>query len=709
VHLESIERCGTLDEERDGPPQEVLSAEQLAAVTHPHGPARVLAPAGSGKTRVLAARLRHLVHDRGVQPQLITALAYNTRAAEELAERTRDVVVAGRRPQIRTVHALGLAVCTAAAGRRPHVLDAAGVGRALELARAGAGLRVIGRPAAVLSALTEVRLALRDPAEVEAARGDVPGFARLVPHYRRTLRANGWLDFDEQVHRAVELLLADPVLRARVARSSTHLLVDEAQDLTPAFVLLVRLLSGPQQQLFAVGDDDQTIYGYAGATPRVLVDLADAYRGAASYTLHVNHRCPAGVVRAATDLLAHNTVRVPKDVRAAPSARPGGVVEVAAEGGGTAELLERLRPLLVDHRPHQVAVLARVGAALLAPQLALEEAGIPVHRHVGAELLGRSGIRTALAYLRCAAGPDRIGAADLTDTLRRPARRLTGVIRTGPHGTSLGRLVRQVASVDGEHRDALRRYVDDLSLLATLVRDGADSTALLHAVRDRVGLGASLDALDGTRLRPEGSSHGDDLDALLEVATLEPDPRVLPGRLLARLTHARHEEGRAAAGASGRVTLSTVHRVKGREWDVVALVGLRAGLVPHRLCDDVEEERRVLHVALTRARRHLLLVTDPTRPSPFLAELRGSVRPAHAPAAADEAEVLASLRDWRRARASRDRVPAFLVAHDRTLADIARRRPQDRAGLRACHGIGAAKEARYGDELLRLLAATPAP
>jgi DNA helicase-2/ATP-dependent DNA helicase PcrA len=273
--------------------------------------------------------------------------------------------------------------------------------------------------------------------------------------------------------------------------------------------------------------------------------------------------------------------------------------------------------------------------------------------------------------------------------------------------------VHRIASVDQEHRDALRHYVDDLTLVATLVRDGADSTTVLRAVRDRIGLGAALDVLDGTRLRPEGSSHGDDLDALLEVATLEPDPRRLPDRLVARLPPAPAGDGpparRLSGPRDGRVTLSTVHRVKGREWEVVALVGLRAGLIPHRLCDDVEEERRVLHVALTRARRHLLLVTDPARPSPFLAELRGSVRPAHARATADEAAVIAALRDWRRERASRDRVPAFLIAHDRTLADVARRRPSDHAGLRSCHGIGAAMAARYGDELLRLLAASPAP
>ncbi len=712
INRESIELTGRLDVERDAPPQDRLSSEQRAAVTHPAGPARVLAPAGSGKTRVLAARLRHLVHDRGVQPELVTALAYNTRAADELAQRTHDVHVEGRRPQVRTVHALGLAVCTAALGRRPVVLDAAGVAALLREASDGRVGTTGGLPVdAVLAALTDVRLALRDPVEVERSRGDVPGFAALVPRYRRLLHARGALDFEEQVHLAVALLLADPVLRARTTRSTTHLLVDEAQDLTPAFVLLVRLLVGPAQQLFAVGDDDQTIDGYAGATPRVLVDLPQRYHGAASYTLRVNHRCPPAVVRAATDLLAHNTVRVDKQVRAARDEAPGRGLEVldAAAACSATRTVARLRELLDVHQPGDVAVLARVSASLLAPQVALAEAGVPVLPHVGDELLGRTGLRTALAYLRIAADPDRIVAADLADTMRRPARRLTGALTPSalPSGTtSLAWLARRITGVDAEHRPALRRYVEDLARLTALVRDGADSATLLAAVRDDVGLGASLDALDRGRQRPEGSSHGDDLTALEELAALAPDPAALPAWLADRLTQATRERAAASAhpsGGSDAVTLSTVHRVKGREWDVVALVGLRAGLIPHRLCAAVAEERRVLRVALTRERQHLLLVADPERPSPFLPELTGTIRPRHA-AAPDEQALLEALRTWRRRRAHDDGVPAFLVAHDRTLAELARRRPTDEPALRACHGIGPAKVARYGAELLTLLA-----
>lgn len=704
IHAESVRGCKALSPERDAPPTERLSAEQLAAVTHRCGPARVLAPAGSGKTRVLAARLRHLVHDRGVQPTLITALAYNTRAARELAGRTRDVHADGQRPRIRTVHALGLTVCAAAAGRRPQVLDGDGaIARVREAASGLPGTANVD-PELLLAALREVRLGLRDPAAVEAARGDVPGLARLVPRYRARLAAEGAVDFDEQVLRAVTLLLADPALRRRVGRTARHLLVDEAQDLVPAFVLLVRLLAGPAQQLFAVGDDDQTIYGYAGADPRVLVDLPAAYRGMTSYTLRVNRRCPPPVVRAASALLAHNTVRVDKAVRPAPGAPddPDALRVVDARAGDGAATTVAAVEGLLSADVGSVAVLGRVGAALLAPQAALRLAGVPVHRHLGPDVLGRTGLSTTLAYLRVAVDPDRIDPADLAATLRRPARRLTGVVPPGP--TSLGRLARQVGTVDAEHRAALRRYVDDVAHLAGLVRDGADTARLLRAVREDVGLGVALDALDRRRHRPEGSSAGDDLEALAELAPLLPDPAALPATLPTLLTDPPSgpgDAGTAGGAAPDAVTVSTVHRVKGREWDGVVLVGVRAGLVPHRLCDDVEEERRVLHVALTRARRRLILLADPDRPSPLLPELLGTVRPASAD---PDGTVLAALRRWRSARAAADRVPAFLVAHDRTLVDVARRQPCDLAALRTCHGIGPTRAERYGAELLRLVA-----
>ncbi len=707
LHRENI-GVGRLAPDRLASAGEELSDEQRRAVEHRAGPIRVIAPAGSGKTRVLAARLRHLVLDRGVDPRLVTALAYNTRAAEELATRVCDVHLDGIRPHVRTVHSLGLAICTAAMASRPRVLEPHEVRDALRrlLKRTVAGgTDDIER---YVTALTEVRLALRDPLVVERERGDVPGLAELVTAYRNVLRDHDALDFDEQVHRAAALLLARPDLRARFGQQATHLLVDEAQDLTPVFVLLVRLLAGPAQQVFAVGDDDQTIYGYAGASPRVLVDFATTFPGAASATLTVNHRCPPEVVAAATRLLAHNVVRVEKSVTAGRPRHCGDpdglrILDVRARGA-LAVLTDEVTAALDTHRPEEIIVLARVGATLLAAQVALATQQIPVERLLGPAVLQRTGFRAALAYLRIAAAPEHIDPDDVKVTLRHPLRRLTGIVPLGSGPTSLASIARLLPSVDGEHRVALHRYVADLDMLVAATRAGADTAALLALVRDRIGLGRSLDALDGQE-RPEGSSHADDLDALVELSELAADPVAFPAWLERSLEAPSPAAFETPRMPQRGLALSTIHRVKGREWPVVILAGLRAGLLPHRRCEDVEEERRVLHVALTRAQQYAIVLSDTARPSPFLPELIGTLHPAHAPDDAIQQMLLDRLRDWRREVAARDRVPAFLVAHDRTLLELSRRRPQDPTALAACHGIGPRRLERFGAQLLALLSA----
>ena len=167
-----------------------------------------------------------------------------------------------------------------------------------------------------IEALSRVRLGLADPDGVEEEVGDVSGLAGVARQYRDSLRERDAADFDEQVTSAIERLLADPPFRRRSQRYARVLLVDEFQDLTPAHMLLIRLLSGPAGAVFGVGDDDQTIYGYAGATPRWLVDFDRWFPGSADHSLEVNYRCPAPVVQAASHLLTHNSVRVAKTIRA---------------------------------------------------------------------------------------------------------------------------------------------------------------------------------------------------------------------------------------------------------------------------------------------------------------------------------------------------------------------------------------------------------
>ena len=298
VHSESIVG-GRLELERHGSTVDPdLAPDQREAVLHGAGAARVIAPAGSGKTRTLVARLRHLVDDLGYPIEGVTAVAYNTRAAREMADR----VGPDRSRAVRTLHSLGRGVLLDAKGDL-ELLAERDVRRTLEplvQAPRRPNTDIIGP---YIEALSEVRIGLRDPAAVEADRDDVPGFAELFSRYRSRLANRRAHDFDEQIFGAIEALLAEPELRRRWHYRCRHLLVDEFQDLTPGYLLLIRLLASPELDVFGVGDDDQVIYGYAGADPRFLIHFDRLFPGAGHHALEVNYRCPAPVVEAAVHLL----------------------------------------------------------------------------------------------------------------------------------------------------------------------------------------------------------------------------------------------------------------------------------------------------------------------------------------------------------------------------------------------------------------------
>ena len=295
-----------------------LAPDQLEAVVHPGGAARIIAPAGSGKTRVLTERARHLLRRWRLPGRAVTLVAYNKRAADEMRERTPDLPDL----QVRTLNSLGLSIVTRSAPVT--TIDESEVRRILD------GLVDLPRRAntdpavAWIEALSAVRLGPQAPAEVEAEfGGDVDGLPEVFDRYRRLLADRRLVDFDEQVYRAIEVLLTDPAARRAARPSCRALLVDEFQDLTPAHLLLVRLLAGPEGAVFGVGDDDQTIYGYSGASPEWLIDFRRFFPTAGEHPLHVNYRCPVSVVEAARTLLTHNQRRVPKRHRGRPRPRPG--------------------------------------------------------------------------------------------------------------------------------------------------------------------------------------------------------------------------------------------------------------------------------------------------------------------------------------------------------------------------------------------------
>jgi DNA helicase-2/ATP-dependent DNA helicase PcrA len=466
-----------------------------------------------------------------------------------------------------------------------------------------------------IEALGRVRLALRAPAEFEAERDDVPGFSLMFDAYRDALRADHAIDFDEQIYGAIELLLRDPDARRAAQRRCRHLLVDEFQDLTPAFLLLARLLAAPALNVFGVGDDDQTIYGYAGADPGYLVDFAALFPGAGAHALEVNYRCPTGVVTAATQLLRHNRRRVAKSVHAGPDATPDGLVlqrEPAERVAPT--VVQQVRGWLDGGTPApEIAVLSRVNAWLLAPQVLLAETGVPIDGGLDATVLHRTGLRSALAYLRLAFSNGRYRGTDLAEVANRPSRRITSRARDTLRGRrnwsradlaqfGMGREV-------GRDAERVALLGEDLATLEKLASNATTSDLLVH-VRDRIGLGSAMQTLDDSSTDVNGS-HADDLAALVQVAAVHPEPLTFEAWLRDALSQ---------PGSRVGVRLASVHRVKGLEFDYVVALGVHR---PHDLALDVEEERRIAHVAITRARRAAHVIAIASEPAPFLDEMAG--------------------------------------------------------------------------------------
>ncbi len=723
VHAETVDLGALQPVPAPVEPDAALAADQLAAVRHVEGPARVIAPAGSGKTRVLTERLRHLHRDRGYETASVLAVAYNKQAQLELEARTADF-----RPRVRTLNSLGLWVLTEHRGAAPTLVEEREVRRIVESLIPGrrprrANTDPIGP---YVEGLSAIRLGLRDPEEVEADRDDVPGLAEVFPAFRHQLGQRGAVDFDDQIYAAVVALLGDGPFRRSIQRSCRHLLVDEFQDLTPAHVLLLRLLALPGLDVFGVGDDDQTIYGHAGADPAFLIDYASLFPGAGEHALTVNYRCPVEVVDGARTLLGYNHRRVPKRIDAGPGndASPGAlrVVHHGADDAAVA-LVDQVRAWLAEPAvtAASIAVLARVNSLLLAPHVALHDAGIPLSSVLRPEVLERTGVRAALAYLRIATAGGRPAAGDLVEVLRRPTRGLPQWFpdRLARRATwPLDQLARIAEQVPDKEAHKVGRLVDDIAVVVDAGRRGS-TREVLETVRDDVGLGTAMNLLDRTG-GGQGSSHLDDLEGLLGVADLHPEPSGFEGWLRRAFQREADPTG---------VTLSTIHRVKGREWDRVVVFGATDGILPHRLAEDVEEERRVLHVGITRGRHRVTVLADRTRPSVFLAELAGTAAHVPPPAARRSSSVTttrpptapvealtglaadaeAALREWRSRRCRADGVPAYVVVNDRHLRGIASAMPQTPTQLIACDGIGPAKLERYGDDILAVLEPFTAP
>ncbi len=708
-----------------------LADDQRAAVEHPSGPVRVIAPAGSGKTRTLGARLLHLVDDRGIEPGIVTTVAYNKRAAEQLRQRLqRDDL------HIRTIHALGWAIIRDVRPDATHLDERAVRSRLANMIpkRPRPNTDITGP---YLEGLAEIRMALRDPNEVEGGRNDVEGLAEIFPRYRSLLGSRNEIDFDEQIYGAIELLLAEPDLRRRWQKRCQHLLVDEFQDLTPAYLLLLRLLASPGLNVFGVGDDDQTIYGYAGADPRFLIEFDRYFPGAGSSALTINYRCPSEVVTASSHLLSHNRVRVPKTIEAASSPQAGCLRTITpALPELAAEATEPIGEWLDEGVPaEEIAILARVNSALLPVLASLRKAGIPFRSQLDEGLLNRTTMRAALAWRRLALFPRSMTKRDLMEAVRRPARRITRLAYEliPPGVVDLEKLAGLGRGLDDRKASNWRRFLGAIEEgVEVAAQDGSE--AFFDYLAEEVGLGRAAGALDSGRTRVDRSTHTDDLIALRRTAAVY--------RELATFEANLRELLRRGAPSESGVTATTIHRVKGLEWDRVVVFGVDVGLMPHVLAEDPEEERRIFHVAITRCRQQVVIVAEQGRESPFLSEMTRKFRPqpsrspghrlapqptsaplkpvppkddppasgggqaggdSQEPALPYDASLYEALRQWRLQVARETKVAAFIIFYNRTLEEIARHRPRSRPELLRINGVGPVKLDKYGAEVLEVV------
>jgi DNA helicase-2/ATP-dependent DNA helicase PcrA len=647
---------------------EDLNPAQREAVAATLGPLAIIAGAGSGKTRVISRRAAFAIETGAVPADQILLVTFTDKAAGEMVERM--AALGHRGVMARTFHAAALAQLRHfwpaghGGASLPSILDSKLRLLAPLVGRLPGGYKFT--PAKDVADTIEWakvrRIAPGSWLDEGGERAPIPAdlFGRLYGDYERVKEKAGLLDFEDMLVRTVELLERDAGAAELIRSRKRWFSVDEYQDTNPLSERLLELWLGEYRDVAVVGDPDQTIYSFTGATPEFLMTFEGRHQGARTVTLAENYRSSPQILELANRLLAYGG-RQPMTATM-PSGPVPAVCRFADSEAEVHEVAAWCRAMVAAGvAPSETAVLVRINAQLPAIEDALTRAGIGFMVR-GQRFFQRREIREARHLLRTVHPPE-VGAALLA------AVELLLVDRMG-----LGDVA---ADAGQESRDRAA----SLELFLGIVED----------------LGAANPAVT--------------IDAVL--AELE-----------------RRDAAESAASADG-VNLLTYHRAKGLEWDAVYLPALDEGLVPIRQARDIQEvaeERRILYVGITRARRYLALSCSSRRPSRFLDELlppqpgarsaaagrrKAGVRvlpgaPLIAASAPDEA-LLEALRVWRRERAAADEVPAYVVAHDTTLAEIADIRPRTLPALRRVRGMGPAKLERYGPEILAVIEGSPAP
>jgi len=608
-----------------------LNAPQLAAVTLPPAHALILAGAGSGKTRVLTTRIAWLISTGQVSPPGVLAVTFTNKAAREMQTRLGAMLPINVKGMwIGTFHGL----CNRLL--RAHYRDA-GLPQLFQILDSADQQSAVKRMLKSLN-VDDEKFSPRElchfinaqkeqglrPAAVEAYDDWASKRVGLYEAYEAQCQREGVVDFAELLLRSYELLERNEPLRRHYQERFKHVLVDEFQDTNKLQYRWLKLLAGGGAALFCVGDDDQSIYAFRGADVGNMADFEREFKVTNLIRLEQNYRSHGNILDAANAIIRNNPSRLGKNLwTEAGSGEPIRIYESYSDGDEARWIVEEIKALQRDgHTRAEIALLYRSNAQSRALEHALFNAGLPYRVYGGLRFFERAEIKHALAYLRLIANTDDdtafarvvnfpargIGARSL-ETLQDAAKAANSSLHAaiprvaGAGGTKLAAFAQLVATLREAAHLPLPELVDhvlELSGLRAHYRNEKEGQERLDNLDELINAAASFVAEEGTP-NQDGEitgEFGNDLSSFLAHASLEAG---------------EHQAGEG----DDALQLMTVHSAKGLEFNVVFISGLEDGLFPHEnsMLEDkgLEEERRLMYVAVTRARQRLYLSFAQTR------------------------------------------------------------------------------------------------
>ena len=646
-----------------------LNPSQQAAVEHRGGPLLIIAGAGSGKTRVLTRRIAHLLATNDASPGQIMAITFTNKAAAEMRERVVELVgPAARAMTVSTFHSACVRILRKEAGRL-------GMSTSFSIYDQTDSLRLMQMvirdldldpkrypPRSFLNHVSSAKNELIDH-ETYAARASNPmeqTIAEAYAEYQRRLARGGAFDFDDLIGSTVALLQLFPDVSEHYRRRFRHVLVDEYQDTNHAQYVLIRELVGsgddpnlPPAGLCVVGDADQSIYAFRGATIRNIEEFERDFPNATTILLEQNYRSTQNILSAANAVISHNSSRREKRLWTDEGSGEPIVGYVGDDEHDEASFVSEEIDRLVDdagYRPGDVAVFYRTNAQSRSVEEIFIRMGMPYKVVGGVRFYERREVRDALAYLRSIANPgDEVSL-----------RRILNVPKRGI-GDRAEAAVEQLAEREritfdeALHRaeeapglatrslNAITAFVEMMNALRTLSESGADAPTVLQAVLEQTGyvseLQQSADPQDETRIENLA-----ELESVAQEFAVAQEESTLVEFLEQIALVADSDEIPDDNAHGGVVTLMTLHTAKGLEFPVVFLTGMEDGIFPHirSLGDpgELAEERRLAYVGLTRARQRLYLTRAVSRSA------WGT--PAYNPASRFLDEIPEALMEWKR-------------------------------------------------------------